>query len=319
MIGVVVIVVVIVLAFLVLILLALLNGILFYPVQEHIWEPPHNYQALKIDNRISAWHFNNHSGSKTVLFCHGNAGNISHRDYVIELCHRHQLNLLIFDYSGFGQSSGYPSQRQICRDGETAYAYLLAQPFRQADGTTRPMTPDDLIIWGESLGGAVAAYVASRHPCSRLILMSTFSSLDDIVWHQETGIFARAMVYILSKITDMLSTKYRISSIKCPIAIVHSTQDDLIPYTNAISLYNAISHDYKILIPIQGGHSTPDISPEQLKELLSFCHLQNLPGTRSEGEGIGEILEMIRTIKDKHCCRKRRYKVHKSFGFDTMR
>jgi pimeloyl-ACP methyl ester carboxylesterase len=313
MIGIVIVVVVIILAFLVLMLLALLNGILFYPVKEHVWDPSQNYRALRIHNRISAWHFQNFPGNKTILFCHGNAGNISHRDYVIELCHRHHLNLLIFDYSGFGQSAGYPSQRQICRDGETAYLYLRDQPYIEADGTTRRMTPDDIIIWGESLGGAVAASIATRHPCSTLILMSTFSSLDDIVWHQDSGIFARALVYMLSKITDMLSTKYRISSIRCPIALVHSTEDDLIPYSNAVSLYNAISHDRKILIPIRGGHSTPDISSSELRDLLSFCHLDVTMCDQTH-----DILEMIRTIKDKHCCRKRRFKVHKSFGFTSF-
>lgn len=112
----------------------------------------------------------------------------------------------------------------------------------------------------------------------------------------------------------MLSTKYRISSIKCPIAIIHSTTDDIIPYSNAVSLYNAIPHDGKILIPIQGGHATPNISLDQLRELLDFCHLDVTMCDQTN-----DILEMIRTIKDKHCCRKRRFKVHKSFGFTSLR
>lgn len=287
------IVIIIVLGFLVLVLRSMLNQIIFYPVSEHIWDPCQPHRSLLIDNKISAWHFNNHPNNKTVLFCHGNAGNISHRDYVIELCDRYHLNLLIYDYQGFGRSTGFPSQSSICQDGERIYRYLRDECH---------IPSDDIIVWGESLGGAVAAYIASRNPCYRLILMSTFSSLDDIVWDQETGPLCKSLMYVLSKMTDMLSTKYRIKNIQVPIVILHSTEDDLIPFSNSISLYNAISHSQKLLIPIKGGHSTPHIQSEQLAKLFQFCNLAIRPY-----EEIEDILDMIRQIKDKHSCRRRTY------------
>jgi len=286
------IVVIIVLGFLVLVLQTIFNQTIFYPLPDHIWDPCKPHRSLLINNKISAWYFNNYPDNKTVLFCHGNAGNISHRDYVIELCDRYHLNLLIYDYQGFGRSIGVPSQSQICQDGESVYRYLTEEIH---------LNPDDIIIWGESLGGAVAAYIASRNPCYRLILMSTFSSLDDIVWDQDSGLLCRSLMYLLSKMSDMLSTKHRICNINVPIVIIHSTEDDLIPFSNSISLYNAIPHSQKLLIPIKGGHSTPHIKSDQLAKLFQFCNLDIKPY-----EEIEDILDMIRQIKDKHSCKRPR-------------
>jgi len=286
------IVVIIVLGFLVLVLRTIFNQTIFYPLPDHIWDPCQPHRSLMINNKISAWYFNNYPDNKTVLFCHGNAGNISHRDYVIELCDRYHLNLLIYDYQGFGRSIGVPSQNQICQDGESVYHYLTEEIH---------LNPDDIIIWGESLGGAVAAYIASRNPCYRLILMSTFSSLDDIVWDQDSGILCRSLMYLLSKMSDMLSTKHRICNINVPIVILHSTEDDLIPFSNSVTLYNAIPHSQKLLIPIKGGHSTPHIQSDQLVKLFQFCNLSIKPY-----EEIADILDMIRRIKDKHSCKRPR-------------
>jgi len=270
----------------------MVNQVIFDPTSNYIWEPNYQYDKLLINNKISAWYFNFdlNKKNKTILFCHGNYGNISYKDYVIELCKKYNLNLLIFDYQGYGKSKGFPSQHQICQDGTTVYNYLCDKYH---------ICHDDIIIWGESLGGAVAAYIASLYPCHRLILMSTFSSLDDIIWDQKTGPIPRALMYLLSKMTDMLKTKHRIKSIKCPIIIVHSTEDDIIPFKNALSLYNHISHNNKLLIIIKGGHSTPEISASQLIELLEFCGIKNQTDIE-----LNDIIHMIGQIRDKYICHK---------------
>ena len=128
--------------------------ILFYPMRDMNWVPPYPYEDVyipinrnkdngikgeKLENNgerdrmsedklnisegeyINAWYFKEANNRETVLFCHGNSGNISHREYMINLCRNVGVNLLLFDYRGYGNSPGSPSQKSICEDGETSY------------------------------------------------------------------------------------------------------------------------------------------------------------------------------------------------------
>ena len=106
-----------------------------------------------------------------LLFCHGNAGNISHRLESVEVFHRLGLSVLLFDYRGYGQSTGRPSENGLYRDGEAAWRYL-----RQ----TRRVDSLDVILYGRSLGGAVATYLAAQHRSGALIVESAFTSVPDV-------------------------------------------------------------------------------------------------------------------------------------------
>ena len=237
-----------------------INGYIFYPLKEHIWQPKIPYKKVFLEGRLSGWYFDNHPGSRVMLFCHGNYGNISHNDFVVEICHNQKLNLLIFDYSGYGYSLGRPDSKTVCLDGECAYRYL--RNFYE---------PDDIILWGQSLGGAVATYVASRHPCSNLILLSTFSSLDDVLFDSDS--FPSILIRGLGLITDTMSSKTRIRDVKCPVAILHSKLDEVIPYSNAERLYKSIPHPCKMFIEIGGGHGNPEMTEEHLRSIFDFCCL----------------------------------------------
>src|SRR5207248_2460746 len=103
----------------------------------------------------------------TLLFCHGNAGNISHRLDKLQIFHKLGLNVLLFDYRGYGQSEGVPSESGTYADAEAAYRYLTE---------TRKIPPSQIILYGESLGCAVATEMARRHPAAALILESPFTS-----------------------------------------------------------------------------------------------------------------------------------------------
>ena len=136
------------------------NKVLFYPSKKCHWKPDIHHRDVYINikdekvyknirdgckkNFINGWYFNNYPGHKTVLFCHGNSGNISHRSYIVDICMQFELNLFIFDYRGFGKSSGEPSKYHLRRDGEAAYKYLVNKCN---------VNPSDLVVWGESLGG----------------------------------------------------------------------------------------------------------------------------------------------------------------------
>lgn len=241
------------------------NKVIFAPVSDHVWEPTIPHEKLMIEDTLSAWYFNGFPYSKTVLYCHGNYGNISHKDHLVELCQEQKINLLLFDYRGYGQSHGIPSQSGLYEDGEMVYRYLSSR-----------VDPDSIIVWGESLGGAVATSIAVNHPCHSLILLSTFSSLDDIISdrHYDYPIVGPCLIGIAKALTllnDPMSNKKRLRDVKCPIVIIHSREDTLIPFTNAERMYQSIPHRCKLLIEIKGDHSTPEISADTLSEIFTFC------------------------------------------------
>lgn len=210
---------------------------------------------------IHLLHFERDPALKTILFCHGNSGNISHRDYIINFCYHYKVNLLLFDYRGYGYSGGYATQRKICEDGIACYHYLI----------NSGVSPSDLIVWGESLGGAVATHIAASAPCSRLVLLCTFSSLDDIITYK----YNRGLAILASLLIDTLPSKRRIADVTCPVMIFHSEEDEVIPYQCAKILLDSVTHPTKRLITIHGTHASPKINQNQIAQLISFCQLND--------------------------------------------
>ena len=263
------------------------NGILFAPSPVHIWDPDIPHEKLMIEDTISAWHFSSFPDAKTILYCHGNYGNISHKDDLVNLCMDQHINLLLFDYRGYGRSKGRPSQFGLYEDGDSVYRYL-----------SQRVDPDRIIVWGESLGGAVATYIASKYPCSSLVLLSTFSSLDDIVSDSHVarwpvmGPCLIGIARMLGTLLDRMSNKTKIRDVKCPIVIIHSREDGLIPFANAQRTYDSIPHKCKLFIEITGGHSNPELNEDIIREIFTFCCLDATECATSR-----DILERIRQRK----------------------
>lgn len=283
----VVIVVIVLIAWL--LIWATANSYLFYPEYSCKWMPPYDYKAVYIDRYsykhetvknepweqyqkqwktdhkfVYGWHFDDFGGpdAYTVIFYHGNAGNITQREYVISICRRFKINLLVIDYRGFGKSPGKPTTPGCCQDGIAAYEYL-----------NKCVPASKIVLWGESLGGGVAAYVASERSCRCLILMSTFSSIDDAIRYSTAKIPCKGMIAsILPKIIDCMPSKEKVKKLKhTPVAVIHSTEDELINYKCAEIMYKAVPHPCKIIIPIKGGHSSPDMKEIELSQLLTFA------------------------------------------------
>jgi uncharacterized protein len=255
-----------------------INSYLFMPLKTHVWESNLPHDKLMIDDKISAWHFHNYQNAPTVLFCHGNSGNISHRDYVVKLMNTQHLNLLIFDYSGYGHSKGTPSKEQLLKDGEIAYSYLSTKT-----------DPTNIIVWGESIGGFVAIHIASEFECRRLILLSAFSSLVEVLQDHE---YYRYIPFVRMTV-GVFDNKEKLSRVKAPIAIIHSHQDKLIPFKSAERLLK-VKEDSK-LFEISGGHSSPEISIEILRELMHFCDISQKRVSKSE-----PILEQLKNLQGYH-------------------
>ena len=201
------------------------------------------YQQVELrttdDLRLSAWYLPAEDEQGVLLFCHGNAGNISHRLDSLLLFHRLQMSILIFDYRGYGQSEGQPSEQGTYTDALAAWEYLLTQKSKQ---------PAEIVIFGRSLGAAIAAELATRVRPGALILESAFTSVPDLA----SEIYPFLPVRLLSRFS--YDTRTRLDSLACPLLIIHSNDDEIIPYSHAQRLY-AAAHEPKHLLNISGGHN----------------------------------------------------------------
>ena len=205
---------------------------------------------------IAAWFVPQPQANATVLFCHGNAGNISDRLHSIQVLHELGYNVLIFDYRGFGRSTGSPSESGTYLDADAAWRWLVE---------TRGEPAERVVILGRSLGGAVAIELAGRHPPAALVVESTFTSLADIGQHH----------YRLLPVRLLLKHRYesidKVSKITCPKLFLHGTDDRLIPLVNGRRLYEAATAP-KQFVETPGGHNTAGFthSPTYAKRLAAF-------------------------------------------------
>jgi uncharacterized protein len=188
---------------------------------------------------LQAWWVPADNAKGVVLFFHGNAGNISHRlDYLL-MFNRLRYTTFILDYRGYGKSTGSPSEEGTYRDAEAAWEYLRYARLAQAQ---------DVVIAGESLGGAVATWLAAKvHPRS-VLLFSTFTSVNDL----GAQVYWFLPVRLLSRIGyDNLENLKRIQA---PVFIAHSRDDDVVPYSHGRKLFEAAGEP-KAFLEMRGGHN----------------------------------------------------------------
>jgi fermentation-respiration switch protein FrsA (DUF1100 family) len=189
--------------------------------------------------RLHGWFIPVGNPRATVLFCHGNAGNISHRLDSIALLNSLGLQVLIFDYRGYGKSEGRPSEKGTYRDVDAAWHYLRE---------VRGLTEAGIIIFGRSLGAAVAADLASRTRPAAVILESAFTSVPDMA----AEFYPWLPVRLLSRYRyDNLGKVARIAR---PLLLVHSRQDEIIPFAHGERLFGR-AREPKQSLELTGGHN----------------------------------------------------------------
>lgn len=225
--------------------------IVFYPTREFAITPsqlqlPYEdvYINITAKERIHGWYFptSNPDSVKdgpVVLFCHGNAGNISHRLETAELILHLGASILLFDYRGYGKSDGSPSEENVYADAEACYNWLVEQ---------KGVNPEQIIFFGRSLGGAVAIELARRVKCGGLVVESCFTSAEEM----------GKRMFPLFPIKYLLRYKFdsirKIGSLTCPVLVTHSPDDEIIPFEMGRRLF-AAANEPKQFVTLRGGHN----------------------------------------------------------------
>ncbi|HEY8519849.1 MAG TPA: alpha/beta hydrolase [Gammaproteobacteria bacterium] len=178
--------------------------------------------------------------ASVVIFCHGNAGNISHRLEWLSMLHGTGLGALLFDYRGYGQSTGSPDEPGTYRDARAAWDYLVGE---------RGIEPGRIVIFGESLGGAIAAHLASEVAPRALITIAAFSSVPDLAadlyWFLPVRLLARF---------DYATARF-VGAVDAPVLLIHSRDDEIVPFSHAETLF-ARAKEPKQLLEIRGDHNS---------------------------------------------------------------
>jgi fermentation-respiration switch protein FrsA (DUF1100 family) len=229
--------------------------------------PPDNtnlkYRALYLHSedgvKLSGWVVLSNKdtiASPWLLFCHGNASDISYIDYIerYKLFTNLGLNVLTFDYRGFGESDGNPSEAGLYKDAIAEYNYLT---------TTRNIPPERIIIYGHSLGTGVAIELATRVPAAALVVEAGYQSIPEVA-HQLYPFFPIRLLKLLVK-NKFLSID-KVNSISIPKLFIHSSEDEIFDISEGRTLYEKALPPKRFL-EIKGKH---DPAPMESKEV--FCN-----------------------------------------------
>lgn len=221
-------------------------GMVFYPLKEIEATPKDwglRYEAIDLElndkTKISGWYLPHPQAKKTILFFHGNGGNISHRGDSIYIFHKLKFNVLIMDYAGYGESEGVASEESLYQSAHVTWQYLINNKKTKAE---------NIIIFGRSLGGAVAVDLASKVKAGGLILESTFSSVRDFV---DIAFSTLSKLIYLRYDFDSVSKIKKVSS---PVLVIHSPDDEVIPFQLGQHLFENISAE-KTFLEIRGQHN----------------------------------------------------------------
>ena len=221
---------------------------LIFPRTHDIYRTPADvpflwdYEDIYVDvngEKTHGWLIERENARGYALFSHGNAGNIADRLESIQLLRRLGFSVLAYDYGGYGYSEGRPSQQRIYADVEAMWSYLIGE---------RGIEPEMIVLFGRSLGGSATAHLASKVKPAAVVLESTFTSIPDVVRSLPLGFLLAPCV------RHPLPSIEKIKDIHAPLLVIHSKEDDIIPYELGRALFEA-ANSPKTFFEIRGGHN----------------------------------------------------------------
>jgi hypothetical protein len=225
------------------------NSFIYFPPRFPEGFPPPELYARQVEEvwlstldrvRVNAWYLPSPTSKRALLWFHGNAENIGHGLEHLGFYARLGVNVLAVDYRGYGKSEGSPNEAGVYRDADAAYDYLIQE---------RHIQPQDIFVFGHSLGGAVAVDLASRRDCGGLIVQSSFTSAKDMARRT----FHIPLFEYIPK--SQFNSLEKIRGVRAPILIVHGTRDETVPFSMGQRLF-AASPEPKFFFPVEdAGHN----------------------------------------------------------------
>jgi hypothetical protein len=250
----------------------------FHPAKDGCWDTAafgaQDARFASADGiSLHGWFFPHARAREVVLFCHGNAGNLSHRAARMDRLRRELgVSIFVFDYRGYGRSEGAPDERGVLADARAARKWLA-----QRTGISEA----DIVLMGESLGAAVAVDLAAADGARGLILENTFSSLPDV---------AAAKVRFLPVhwlMQTKLDSAAKIAAYRGPLLQVHGDRDEVIPIELGERLHQAAGSRDKRFIRQPGlRHNDDPMTPQYRQAIEEFLARLPLRPTRDEREGM---------------------------------
>lgn len=235
------------------------------------------HETLRIETRdqenLHGWFLpaaDNHGS--VILFFHGNAGNISHRLDTLRILQALGHAVFIFDYRGYGESSGTPSESGLHEDAQAAWTYLRERGYDASN----------IILFGRSLGGAVAARLAGEVTPGGLVIESAFTSVPDIA----SELYPWLPVRWLARM--QFDTRSQVAEVDVPVLVVHSRDDEIIPFHHGRRIFEA-AHEPKSLLELRGSHNEGFLQsePQYVRGLEAFLSnaLQDQSGQTQSSMG----------------------------------
>jgi len=229
-------------------LMFLENSMIFYPspYPEGMWHPEglpfEDVEFSSADGTLlHGWYIRHPKSRGAVLFCHGNAGNVTHREPILRRLHDiSEVTVFIFDYRGYGRSQGKPNEAGVLADARAAREWLARR---------EGVAPDRLIMMGESLGGAVAVDLAAERGARGLILESTFTNLRAVAAYHFPWLPVR---YLMRTSLDSLS---KIKDYHGPLLQSHGDRDTIVPYQFGRRLFEAANEPKQFTTFPDGDHN----------------------------------------------------------------
>ena len=179
----------------------------------------------------------------TVLIFHGNAGHITHRDIILQGFNRLGYAVLLIDYQGYGKSEGTPSEKNLYRDGKASLEWLSKE---------KKVTPEEIVLFGKSLGSGVAVELATQNSFKGLILESPFTSIASVAGsHFPYKLFPVSLLLI-----DRFDNAAKIHSVDSPLLITHGAEDKIVDKKEGEKLFKQANMPKELYLIEGAGHNT---------------------------------------------------------------